>query len=110
MQTISKPLTPVAQAVTDRLYNEDKISKGGLVKKSSTKATRGRGRSRKNSSVKKIVLCKKYFLICFTFCQNYLQCFLCIPDIVFLHFISASLVSHFFSCYSCLVLVDDFIW
>ena len=28
MQPISKPLTPVAQAVTDRLYNEDKISKG----------------------------------------------------------------------------------
>ena len=52
MQTISKPLTPVAQAVTDRLYNEDKISKGGPVKKSNTKATRGRGRSRKNSSVK----------------------------------------------------------
>ena len=52
MQTISKPLTPVAQAVTDRLYNEDKISKGGPVKKSSTKAARGRGRSRKNSSVK----------------------------------------------------------
>ena len=40
MQTISKPLTPVAQAVTDRLYNEDKISKGGPVKKSNTKATR----------------------------------------------------------------------
>ena len=58
MQTISKSLTPVAQAVTDRLYNEDKISKGGQVKKSNTKATRGRGRSRKNSSVKK-VLCKK---------------------------------------------------
>ena len=37
MQTISKPLTPVVQAVTDRLYNEDKISKGGPVKKSSTK-------------------------------------------------------------------------
>ena len=52
MQTISKPLTPVAQVVTDRLYNEDKISKGGPAKKSSTKATRGRGRSRKNSSVK----------------------------------------------------------
>ena len=52
MQTISKPLTPVAQAVTDRLYNEDKISKGGPVKKSNTKATGGRGRSRKNSSVK----------------------------------------------------------
>ena len=51
MQTIIKPLTPVAQAVTDRLYNEDKISKGGPVKKSSTKATRGRGRSKKNSSV-----------------------------------------------------------
>ena len=60
MQTISKPLTPVAQAVTDRLYNEDKISKGGPVKKSSTKATRGRGRSRKNSSVKK-KCCKKIF-------------------------------------------------
>ena len=40
MQTISKSLTPVAQAVTDRLYNEDKISKGGPVKKSSTKAAR----------------------------------------------------------------------
>ena len=52
MQTISKPLTPVAQAVTDRLYNEDKISKGGPVKKSSTKATREGGRSKKNSSVK----------------------------------------------------------
>ena len=38
MQFISIPLTPVAQAVTDRLYNEDKISKGGPVKKSSTKA------------------------------------------------------------------------
>ena len=89
MQTISKPLTPVAQAVTDRLYNEVKISKGGPVKKSNTKATRGRGRSRKNSSVK-IVLCKKHIvLICFTFCQKYLQCFLCTPDVVFLHFISA---------------------
>ena len=32
MQPISKPLTPVAKAVTDRLYNEDKISKGGPVK------------------------------------------------------------------------------
>ena len=53
MQTISKPLTPIAQAVTDRLHNEDKISKGGPVKKSSTKAARGRGRSKKNSSVKK---------------------------------------------------------
>ena len=55
MQPISKPLTPVAQAVTDRLYDEDKVSKGGPVKKSSTKATpkatRGRGRPRKNSSV-----------------------------------------------------------
>ena len=52
MQTISKSLTPVAQAVTDRLYNKDKISKGGPVKKSSTKATMRRGRSKKNSSVK----------------------------------------------------------
>ena len=52
MQTISKPLTPVAQAVTDRLYKEDKISKGGPVKKCSTKATRGGGRSKKKSSVK----------------------------------------------------------
>ena len=33
MQTISKPFTPVAQAVTDRLYNEDKISKGVPVVK-----------------------------------------------------------------------------
>ena len=51
MLPISKPLTPVAQAVTDRLYNEAKISKGGPVKKSNskttTKATRGRGRPRK---------------------------------------------------------------
>ena len=53
MQTISKPLTPVAQAVTDRLYNEDKISKGGPIKKPSTKAARERGRSKKHSSVKK---------------------------------------------------------
>ena len=53
MQTISKPLTPVAQVVTDRLYNEDKISKGGQVKKSITKAARERGRSKKNTSVKK---------------------------------------------------------
>ena len=53
MQTISKPFTPVAQVVTDRLYNEDKISKGGPVKKSITKAARERGRSKKNSSVKK---------------------------------------------------------
>ena len=49
MQTVSKPLTPVAQVVTDKLYNnEDKISKGGPVKKSSTrttpKASRGRGK------------------------------------------------------------------
>ena len=55
MQTISKPLILVAQAVTDRLCNEDKISKGGPVKKSSTKSTpkasRERGRPRKNSSV-----------------------------------------------------------
>ena len=56
MQAISKPLTPVAQAVTERLYNnDDKISIGGPVKKSSTKTTpkdtRGRGRPRKNSSV-----------------------------------------------------------
>ena len=39
MQPISRPLTPVAQAVTDRLYNNDKISKGGPVKRSSTEAT-----------------------------------------------------------------------
>ena len=60
MQPISTPLTPVAQAFTDRtdrLYNDDdKIYKGGPVKRSSTKtatpkATRGRGRLRKNSSV-----------------------------------------------------------
>ena len=55
MQPISKPLTSVAQAVTDRLYNDDKISKGGLVKRSSTKTTPkaiwGRGGQRKNSSV-----------------------------------------------------------
>ena len=41
MQPISRPLTPVAQTVTDRLCNnDDKISKGGPVKKSSTKVTR----------------------------------------------------------------------
>ena len=55
MQPISKPLPPVAQAVTDRLYNDDKISKGGPIKRFSTKATpkatRGRGRPRKNSSM-----------------------------------------------------------
>ena len=39
MQIISKPLTPVAQTVTDRLYNEDKISKGQPFKKSGTKST-----------------------------------------------------------------------
>ena len=32
MQTISKPLTPVAQAVTDRLYNEDKYLKVDQLK------------------------------------------------------------------------------
>ena len=51
MQIISKPLTPVAQAVTDRLYNEDKISKGGPFKrpgtKSTPKASKGRGRPKK---------------------------------------------------------------
>ena len=56
MHPISRPLIPVAQAVTDRLYNnDDKISKGGPVKGSSTKATPkatwGRGRPRKKSSV-----------------------------------------------------------
>ena len=49
-------LTPVAQAVTDRLYNDDKIYKGGPVKKSSTKATRRRGRPRKTSSVNSTVV------------------------------------------------------
>ena len=39
MLPISKSLTPVAQAVTDRLYNEAKISKGGPVKKSNSKTT-----------------------------------------------------------------------
>ena len=52
MQTISIPLTPVAQAVTDRLYNEDKISRGGPVKKSSTKAARQEEDQRKISQVK----------------------------------------------------------
>ena len=82
MQTISIPLTPVAQAVTDRLYNEDKISKGGPVKKSSTKAARERVKIKEKFLSKKIVLYKKskYFLchihfymshilICFSFCQ-----------------------------------------
>ena len=53
MQIISKPLIPAAQAVTDRLYNEDKISKGGPFKKSGTKSTpkasKGRGRPKKKS-------------------------------------------------------------
>ena len=49
-------LTPVAQAVTDRLYDDDKIYKGGPVKKFSTKATRGRGRARKTSSVNSTVV------------------------------------------------------
>ena len=55
MQIISKPLTPVVQAVTDRLYNEDKISKGGPFKKSGTKSTpkasKGKGRPKKDHSV-----------------------------------------------------------
>ena len=44
---------PVAHAVTDRLYNDDKICKGGPVKKKkpSTKATRGKRKSKKTSSV-----------------------------------------------------------
>ena len=52
MQPISRPLTPVAQAITDRLYNENKISKGGPAKKSkaSPKASRGRGRPKKKNS------------------------------------------------------------
>ena len=49
-------LTPVAQAVTERLYNDDKIYKGGPVKKSSTKATREKGRPRKTSSVNSTVV------------------------------------------------------
>ena len=59
MEIIKKPLTPVAQAVTDMLYNEDKISKGGPFKKSSNKSpptpplksSKGRGRPKKKSSV-----------------------------------------------------------
>ena len=42
---------PVAHAVTDRLYNDDKICKGGPVKKKkrpSTKATRGKRKRKKN--------------------------------------------------------------
>ena len=44
---------PVAHAVTDRLYNDDKICKGGPVKKKSLviKLLGGRGRARKTSSV-----------------------------------------------------------
>ena len=88
MQAISKPLTPVAQAVTDRLYNEDKISKGEPVKKSSTKATRGKGRSRKNSSVK-MISCVKKLLSKNIFCvisSSIYNVFLCTPDVVFLQF------------------------
>ena len=62
IQPISKPLTFVAQAVTDRLYNEEKISKGGPVKKSSSKSTpkasRGRGRPRKKIPQLILVLSK----------------------------------------------------
>ena len=46
---------PVAHAVTGRLYNDDKICKGGPVKKKKKKLVikllRGRGRARKTSSV-----------------------------------------------------------
>ena len=44
---------PVAHAVTDRLYNDDKICKGGPVKKKSLviKLLGGKGRARKTSSV-----------------------------------------------------------
>ena len=55
----SRPLTAVAQAVTDRLYNEDKISEGGPVVKISNKtspeATRGRSTPGKTSSVNSTV-------------------------------------------------------
>ena len=108
-QTISKPLTPVAQAVTDRLYNEDKISNGGPVKKSSTKATRGRGKSRKNSSVK-IVLCKKIFFDLFYLLSEVFTMFFVYPRCCFLTFYFSIISITFFSCYSCLVLVDVFIW
>ena len=63
MQPISKPLTPVAQAVTDRLYDDKKISKGRAVKKSSSKSTlntsRGRGRPKKKIPQLILVLSKK---------------------------------------------------
>ena len=63
MQPISKPLTPVAQAVTDRLYDDEKISKGRAVKKSSSKSTlntsRGRGRPKKKIPQLILVLSKK---------------------------------------------------
>ena len=41
---------PVAHAVTDRSYNDDKICKGGPVKKKkpSNKATREKRKSKKN--------------------------------------------------------------
>ena len=45
---------PVAHAVTDRLYNDDKICKGEPVKKTKSlviKLLGGRGRARKTSSV-----------------------------------------------------------
>ena len=48
----------VAHAVTDRLYNDDKICKGGPVKKKSLviKLLGGRGRARKT------FLCHNHFL------------------------------------------------
>ena len=62
MQPISKPLTPVAQAVTDRLYDEEKISKGGPVKMSSSKSTpkasRGNRKTQKKISQLILVLSK----------------------------------------------------
>ena len=50
---------PVAHAVTDRLYNDDKICKGGPVKKKKKKKSLiikllgGIGRAKKTSSVQK---------------------------------------------------------
>ena len=62
MQPISKPLTPVAQAVTDKLYDEEKISKGGPVKMSSSKSTpkasRGNRKTQKKISQLILVLSK----------------------------------------------------
>ena len=75
---------PVAHAVTDRLYNDDKICKGGPVKKKrkkkpSSKATRGKRKSKKNFlstkltwQIKKKVKRIKIFYVITIFYMSYM--------------------------------------